>query len=111
MISREHIESALRGLTDGSLTFRVDEDEHSIAAAFTLDGRLTTHAWPKYHFQDHDDAYCRRLAEDGVRLLLAKGNGRRSDLEPESCRGNAARHIPRLLGRRPDSPRRAIRHA
>ena len=66
---RESVEDALLRLTDGTLTFRVDEDEYTVAAMFTLDGRRYTQAWSKGFLRTDPS-----LADEGVRELLRKAN-------------------------------------
>ena len=67
---RELVEDAIRRQTEGSLTFRVEEDENTVAAAFELDGRQYVHGWSKFALVD--DCWA---ADVGLRALLAKANG------------------------------------
>lgn len=69
MTPRELVEDALRRLTDGSLTFRLAEDEYTVAALFDLDGRAYSHMWSKALL-----GYEPSAAEQGVHALLAKAN-------------------------------------
>jgi hypothetical protein len=71
---RQFVEDAIRQHTDGSLTLRVDEDQWSVVAAYSLDGRLFTHAWPKYEFDGLSNDAAQLFALDGLRILLRKGN-------------------------------------
>ncbi len=65
----DEVASALRRLTDGSLTFEIAEDRYSVVAAYRIDGRLVTYAWPKWEIDvDPEMVAC------GVCALLAKGN-------------------------------------
>lgn len=61
----ELVEDALRRLTDGSLTFRTREDDHTVAAATTLDGTVHAASWSKALLVMDAE-----LADDGVRRFL-----------------------------------------
>lgn len=67
---RELVEDVIRRQTDGSLTFRLDEDVHTVAAAVEVGGgRWITQAWSKATLAD--DPYA---ADHGLRNLLVKAN-------------------------------------
>lgn len=69
MTPREKVEDALRRLTDGTLTFRMVEDDYTVVAARRVDGLLRTQLWSKRGLDEGTES-----ADDGVRELLRKLN-------------------------------------
>lgn len=75
MTPYEYVADALTRLTDGTITFMMEEDAYTVGAGFQLSDGLYAHAWAKWKLSEPERPEDRRAyAEQGVRDLLAKAN-------------------------------------
>lgn len=67
MKPRELVEDVIRRQTDGTLTFRIEEDDYTIGAITEVNGKIARGAWSK-----HALAMDCQAADIGLREILRR---------------------------------------